>query len=107
MNLSSTTPVLAQPLLVAESDEADLPGPGLTTSAAMPAIVAPLTASSANLADVSDAARDVSAPDDSSIDADEPDDTAVEVASDGPPLALEDLDDPFLDALIRKEQLSA
>lgn len=76
--------------------------------AAMPAIVAPLTASSGDRVDAAyDAIREPSADDAISIDADDADDAAVEISSEGPPLALEDLDDPFLDALIRKEPLSA
>ncbi len=77
-------------------------------SAAMPAIVAPLTSGSAERVDAAyDAIRDAGTGEESDLAADEPEDTAAEISSDGPPLTLEELDDPFLDALIRKEPLSA
>ena len=75
-------------------------------SAVMPSIVAPLASSSA------DAARDVIGPGSGSSESirDASDDEAGDggaVGADRPPLALDELDDPFLDALIRKEPLSA
>lgn len=77
-------------------------------SAAMPAIVAPLTSGSAERVDAAyDAIGDTGAQDDSELDADESEDEAAEISSHAPPLTLEELDDPFLDALIRKEPLSA
>ena len=77
-------------------------------SAAMPAIVAPLTSGTAEPVDSAyDSMRESGADDDSDLDAEEPEDAAAEISSDAPPLALEELDDPFLDALIRKEPLSA
>ena len=86
-------------------------------AAAMPAIVAPLATSLADAAEQPDATTDVidaglireagdEAEDD--LDADDAADPAdPEFSSDRPPLALSELDDPFLDALIRKEPLSA
>lgn len=62
-------------------------------AAAMPAIVAPLASSSTDSVEAEDDAEDES--EDDAVDAD------------GPPLRLDELDDPFLDALIRKEPLSA
>ena len=86
-------------------------------AAAMPAIVAPLATNPADAAEQRDATTDVidaglireagdEAEDD--LDADDAADPAdPEFSSDRPPLALSELDDPFLDALIRKEPLSA
>ena len=77
-------------------------------SAVMPAIVAPLTSGSAERVDAAyDAIGESGAEGDSDLDADEPEDAAAEIAADAPPLTLDELDDPFLDALIRKEPLSA
>ena len=77
-------------------------------SAAMPSFVAPLTSGSAERVDAAyDAIRDTGTGEDSDLDADESEDAAAEIAADAPPLTLEELDDPFLDALIRKEPLSA
>ena len=82
-------------------------------AAAMPALVAPLATSSADAAERHEAAQDLI--DAASIrDADgeaeddlEDDDADLDVSADRPPLALSELDDPFLDALVRKEPLSA
>lgn len=60
---------------------------------AMPAIVAPLASSSAGPAEP-----------ESDSEAESEGDT---IDADRPPLGLDELDDPFLDALIRKEPLSA
>lgn len=62
-------------------------------AAAMPAIVAPLASSSAGPAEF-----------ETEAEAEAADDT---VDADRPPLRLDELDDPFLDALVRKEPLSA
>ena len=82
-------------------------------AAAMPAHVAPLATSSADAAEHHEAAQDL-------VDAAsmrnaggefeddlEDDDADLDVSADRSPLALSELDDPFLDALIRKEPLSA
>ncbi|WP_420626590.1 hypothetical protein [Candidatus Poriferisodalis sp.] len=83
--------------------------------AAMPSIVTPLAASSAGVAGRTEAApesidaasiREASSGfGDDDVDDDDVDDLVVD--ADRPPLALAELDDPFLDALIRKEPLSA
>ena len=82
--------------------------------ASMPTIVAPMTASSGSRVDAAyDSIRGASPEYDSSIghgsnvETDEFADDADQIVPDGPPLTLEDLDDPFLDALIRKEPLTA
>ncbi|WP_420440370.1 hypothetical protein [Candidatus Poriferisodalis sp.] len=84
---------------------------------ALPAIVAPLATSPADAAEQPDAHHDVvdvgpireaddEAEDD--LDADDAADPSdSDFSADRPPLALSELDDPFLDALIRKEPLSA
>ncbi len=82
-------------------------------AAAMPALVAPLATSSADAAERHEAAQDLI--DAASIrnaggeveDDLEDDDADLDVSVDRSPLALSELDDPFLDALIRKEPLSA
>ncbi len=77
-------------------------------SAAMPAIVAPLTSGAAERVEPTyDSIGESEAEGDSGLDADEFEDAAAEIAADGSPLTLEEMDDPFLDALIRKEPLSA
>ena len=65
-----------------------------TASAAIPPIAAPLAVSPV-------------APEAAEIDEDGVDDGEAESDADRPPLSLDELDDPFLDALIRKEPLSA
>ena len=92
---------------VADFDELDEPAVD-EAALAMPVAVAPLATSPADTAeqpetipDVIDAASIREAVDDVEDDAEGPD-----ASSDGPPLALSELDDPFLDALIRKEPLS-
>ena len=80
---------------------------------AMPALVAPLATSSADAVEHHEAAQDLV--DAASIrnaggevdDELEDDDADLDVSADRSPLALSELDDPFLDALIRKEPLSA
>ena len=82
-------------------------------AAAMPALVAPLATGSADAAERHEAAQDLI--DAASIrnaggeveDDLEDDDADLDVSVDRSPLALSELDDPFLDALIRKEPLSA
>ena len=84
---------------------------------AMPAIVAPLVTSPADAAEQPDAApevidagpiREVGNEAEDDLDADDAADPAdPDLSSDRPPLALSELDDPFLDALVRKEPLSA
>ena len=83
--------------------------------AAMPSIVAPLAASSAGVAGRTEAAPE--SIDAASIreassgfgddDVDDDDDEDVVIDADRTPLVLAELDDPFLEALIRKEPLSA
>ena len=91
-----------------DTEPAAAPVRSAPESAAMPAIVAPLTSGAAERVDSAyDAIRQAGAEDDSDLDADESEDAAAEISSDAPPLTLEELDDPFLDALIRKEPLSA
>ena len=84
-------------------------GPG---PAVMPSIVAPLAGSSTGVADRTEAAyesiREASSGfDDDDVDDDDVDDEDFVIDADRPPLSLAELDDPFLDALIRKEPLSA
>lgn len=73
-------------------------------AAAMPSIVAPLAA-----AERADAAYEsISSPSESNTGVDDTDDVDGDVIhTDRAPLRLDELDDPFLDALIRKEPLSA
>ncbi len=113
-----------EPMDAAETDEDELPEALPETESAtesvrsapepatMPAIVAPLTASSEGRSNVAyDSIREASGEHDSSIDADKSsadksDDEADQTVPDGPPLTQEELDDPFLDALIRKAPLT-
>lgn len=78
-------------------------------SATMPSIVAPLATGSADAVEQAEAALDSigSGSIRDASDEGEDDDNGPDVNADRPPLALEELDDPFLDALIRKEPLSA
>ncbi len=77
-------------------------------SAAMPAVVAPLASGAAEHIDtVQDSIAGAGAEHRSDLEADESEDAEAEISAGGPPLTLEELDDPFLDALIRKEPLSA
>lgn len=73
-------------------------------AAAMPSIVAPLAAAER----VDAAYESISAePESDASDEEADDDGGGAVDADRPPLGLDELDDPFLDALIRKEPLSA
>ncbi len=76
---------------------------------ALPVAVAPLATSPADAAEQPETVPEVidAAPIREAVDDVEDDAEGPEASSDGPPLALEELDDPFLDALIRKEPLSA
>lgn len=95
-----------------ESDLDGLPEPepmaasvrSASDAAAMPSIVAPLAAAERVDAvyESIDAVSERAASDE---EADDGEGEAVD--TDRPPLALDELDDPFLDALIRKEPLSA
>ena len=82
-------------------------------AAAMPAIVAPLATNSADAAERHEAAQDLidaaSIRDAGGETEDDlgDDDADLDVSADRSSLALSELDDPFLDALIRKEPLSA
>lgn len=82
----------AEPAVIDEPLEHDTDSG--SDAAVMPSIVAPLAAGSAG--------TDESEVEDDGIEAEE-----VGVDADRPPLGLDELDDPFLDALIRKEPLSA
>ena len=76
---------------------------------AMPSIVAPLAASSTGVAGRTEAAYESIREASSGFDDDDVDDDDEDlvVDADRPPLSLAELDDPFLDALIRREPLSA
>ncbi len=80
---------------VTDFDELDEPTVD-DAALAMPVAVAPVVTSPADTAEQPETVPDV-----------EDDNEGAEASSDGPPLALSELDDPFLDALIRKEPLSA
>lgn len=75
---------------------------------AMPVAVAPVVTSPADTAEQPETVPDVidAAPNREAVDDGEDDNEGPEISSDGPPLALCELDDPFLDALVRKEPLS-
>ncbi len=93
---------------VADFDELDEPAVD-EAALAMPVAVAPLATSPADTAEQPETVPDVidAAPIREAVDDVEDDAEGPEASSDGPPLALSELDDPFLDALIRKEPLSA
>ena len=85
-------PAVADELVEHDADElVEHDADAGSDAAAMPAIVAPLASSSTGPAELEPEAEDAG-------------DT---VDTDRPPLRLDELDDPFLDALIRKEPLSA
>ncbi len=88
---------------VADFDELD------EAALALPVAVAPLATSLADAAEQPETVPEVidAAPIREAVDDVEDDAEGPEASSDGPPLALEELDDPFLDALVRKEPLSA
>ena len=104
-----------EPTVVAEADDESVetePVASTVRAAAEspsgPGIVAPLaTGSAERVDDAYESIRDTRGGHDSGADADEADDAATETYTGGPPLGLSELDDPFLDALIRKEPLSA
>ena len=77
--------------------------------ATMPSIVAPLAAGSTGVAGRTEAAYESIREASSGFGDDDVDDDDEDlvVDADRPPLSLAELDDPFLDALIRKEPLSA
>ncbi|MCY4515630.1 MAG: hypothetical protein OXB99_00150 [Acidimicrobiaceae bacterium] len=93
---------------VADFDELDEPAVD-DAALAMPVAVAPLATSPAATAEQPETVPDVidAVPIRDAVDDLEDDEEGLEASSDGPPLALSELDDPFLDALIRKEPLSA
>ena len=91
-----------------ELDELDEPTVD-DAALAMPVAVTPVVTSPADTAEQPETVPDVidAAPTREAVDDVEDDNEGPEASSDGPPLALSELDDPFLDALIRKEPLSA
>ena len=93
---------------VADFDELDEPAVD-EAALALPVAVAPLATSPADAVEQPETVPEVIdvAPIREAVDDVEDDAEGPEASSDGPPLALEELDDPFLDALIRKEPLSA
>ncbi len=88
---------------VADFDELD------EAALALPVAVAPLATSPADAAEQPETVPEVidAGPIREAVDDVDEDTEGPEASSDGPPLALSELDDPFLDALVRKEPLSA
>lgn len=97
--ISQTLEEAGYDVIVSAAPESDVSDIELTSSAST--IVAPLASQPAEATQRAEAGHESLGEAASDVDDD------GEVETDRPPLTLDELDDPFLDALIRKEPLSA